>query len=206
MSIIDKFIKKEIKANRISSSIFDDITKRRVVKFFLKGHKIVQAGSVTHEGYLVSKGCIRQYQISGFQEKTTAFFTEGQLILPNATLSAPYQFNLVALEDCELIVCCSLNENALFDAYPQLERICRQSLQIELIKLQNEFATFITSSPEERYLNLLKENPNLFNRVPLKYIASFLGMTPESLSRIRRRIINRDKEGLKTKLNLNFIR
>ena len=194
MSLSNYFNDKETIFNQVSKTMLADIESTMVTKFVTKGELIIHSGMIPLESYLVSTGCVRQFQLTGKQEKTTAFFTEGQVILlKSIDKTSSYSFNLVAMEDTELIVCGTQHDQILFNKYPHLERISRESLEIELTKLQNEFALFITSSPEERYRNLLRVKPTLFNRVPLKYIASYLGMTPESLSRIRRRILISDK-------------
>lgn len=68
----------------------------------------------------------------------------------------------------------------------------RKMMEINLIEAQDEFAEFIKSSPEERYKAIQKKRPHLIQRVPQHQLASFLGMTPESLSRIKKRM-NKDK-------------
>ena len=75
--------------------------------------------------------------------------------------------------------------------FPELEPIIRSEMEKNAGDAQDEMAAFITSSPEERYRNLLENRPELLNRVPLHQIASYLGMKPESLSRIRKRIVSK---------------
>jgi CRP-like cAMP-binding protein len=79
----------------------------------------------------------------------------------------------------------------LFQQYPQFEAACRIAIDDELGKSQDRFATFMISTPEERYLNLLQTRPELLDRVPQYQLASYLGVKPESLSRIRKRIMHR---------------
>jgi len=77
----------------------------------------------------------------------------------------------------------------MYKRFPMLESLSRISLQEELHNYQEMLATYITTSPEERYLNVLKYRPELLNRVPQYQLASYLGVTAESLSRIRKRIM-----------------
>jgi CRP-like cAMP-binding protein len=72
-----------------------------------------------------------------------------------------------------------------------METLNRMGVEMELQKNQEAFAQFIMLGPEERYLNLLNNRPDLLDRVPQYQLASYLGITPESLSRIRKRIIKK---------------
>ena len=92
------------------------------------------------------------------------------------------------MEDSTLVVCYPDRAEAMFKRFPKFESLCRILTEEDLGKTQEAFATFVISSPEERYLNLLKNRPGLINRVPQYQLASYLGIKPESLSRIRKRI------------------
>ena len=82
-------------------------------------------------------------------------------------------------------------DTELFTKFPILVDITRNMIETDLGNIKNTLTKFITSSPEQRYLNLLDERPELLQRVPQHIIASYLGMTPESLSRIGKRIIKK---------------
>ncbi|GAA4318388.1 hypothetical protein [Compostibacter hankyongensis] len=79
-------------------------------------------------------------------------------------------------------------EQLMYRQFPALEAITRKIIEQDYGKTRENFAVFITSSPEERYIHLLKTKPELVQRVPQHQLASYLGITPESLSRIRKRI------------------
>ncbi len=79
-------------------------------------------------------------------------------------------------------------EKQLLTRYPKFEVLSRILLEEELGIYQDILATYITSNPEERYKNLLKLKPSLFQRIPQHQLATYLGITPQSLSRIRNRI------------------
>jgi CRP-like cAMP-binding protein len=76
----------------------------------------------------------------------------------------------------------------MFNKYPQLETMIRKMMEINLGEIQEQFGEFINSSPEERYESVLRKRPQLVDRVPQHQLASYLGITPESLSRIKKRI------------------
>ena len=79
----------------------------------------------------------------------------------------------------------------MYKRFPKLEAIAGTMMELNSGMAQEELASFITSSPEERYMNLLENRSDLLNRVPQHQIASYLGMKPESLSRIRKRIVSK---------------
>ncbi len=79
-------------------------------------------------------------------------------------------------------------ESVIFEKFPKFETLCRVLSEQLLAKKQSSFEEFKTTSPEQRYLNLLQRRPDLLQRVPQHQLASFLGITPQSLSRLRGRI------------------
>lgn len=160
------------------------------VRTFKKGTILLREGQVSDLCYFVLQGCVRQYYLVDGVEKTTGFFTEGQPIVAyeGNFKKLPSRFYLSCLEDCMLSVGTPEDEADLFAKYPQFELVCRLATEEELGKSQGKLADFMISNPEERYLKLLKTRPDLLDRVPQYQLASYLGVTPESLSRIRKRI------------------
>jgi len=79
-------------------------------------------------------------------------------------------------------------EQAMYEQFPKLQAITRSMMEHDFGRTQEALARFITSSPEERYVHLLTTRPELVQRVPQHQLASYLGVTPESLSRIRKRM------------------
>ena len=160
------------------------------VQFFKKGTILVHEGTVCNKCHFVLKGCLRQYFILDGVEKTTQFYTEGQAAALFTSLSTQIKTEsyLACVEDSILIIGDPNEANEMYEKLPKLTQITRAMMEQGLGKMQDAFSLFVASSPEERYLNVLKNNPNLLQRVPQHQLASYLGVTPESLSRIRKRI------------------
>lgn len=157
---------------------------------YKKGTVLLKEGEVSSTCYFILEGCIRQYCTIDGDEKTTAFYTEEQAVVPFASYAQqqPSTYALVCVEDCTLIEGHPEEEQAMYAKFPVLAALTRRMMEQDFGKTQEDFAAFITSSPEERYLSLLKNRPGLLQRVPQHQLASYIGVTAESLSRIRKRI------------------
>lgn len=160
------------------------------IESYKKGDLILQEGAISSKSYSIISGCVRQYYLVDGEEKTTFFYTEGDSIFsPNsASEKIPSKYYLSCVEYTTLSIMTLENQKEMYNRFPMLEALSRNSLQKELVNYQEMLATYITTNPEERYLNLLKHRPELLNRVPQYQLASYLGVAPESLSRIRKRI------------------
>lgn len=168
-----------------------ELTSLMIVKEVEKNETLLRQGQICKHCYFVLKGCLRQYTIIDGIEKTIAFYTEKQAVnlFTSYTQQTASESNLCAVEYSELLVGTPEADAPLYEKFPQLEQLTRKMMEEDFGKTQDSFARFITSSPEERYLQLLQERPDLLQRVPQHQLASYLGITPESLSRIRKRIL-----------------
>ncbi|MFK7814524.1 MAG: Crp/Fnr family transcriptional regulator [Maribacter sp.] len=177
--------------NTFSTEEIDVALDLITIKTFKKGEHLLREGDISAKSYSIISGCVRQYYVVDGEEKTTFFYTEGQSIFaPNSNSERiPAKYYLSFVEYTTLSIITLENQKEMFKRFPKLESMSRMSLQEELHNYQEMLATYITTNPEERYLNLLKFKPELLNRVPQYQLASYLGVTPESLSRIRKRIV-----------------
>lgn len=165
-----------------------------VFRSFKKGATLLKEGQKSNDGYFVLKGCIRTYYIIGGDEKTTAFYTEMEALTPHSVINkAPSEYYISCVEDTILIFSTPDMEAEMFSKFPKFESLCRILAEEFLAKQQINFDEFKTSSPEQRYLNLLNKRPDLIQRVPQHQLASYLGIKPQSLSRLRARILEKDK-------------
>lgn len=163
-----------------------------IFKSYKKDTVILKEGQRSVESYFVMKGCIRCYYMINGQEKTTAFYTESEVFAPICTITKqPSEHYVDCTEDVILLTSTPDIEQFAFEKFPRFETLCRIVSEERASENQVSFDNFKTSSPEERYLDLLKNRPDLMQRVPQYQLASFLGITPQSLSRLRKRIVSR---------------
>jgi CRP-like cAMP-binding protein len=185
----NEIIKYLSKYTSLSNELKEIVIESTIIKNYKKGFILLREGEISKESYFVLKGCVRSYIINNGDEKTLEFYTEEQPILPISygkdTLSEQY---LECIEDSVLTVNTQEHENEMFLKYPQFESICRIMTEVMMTNFQESFVNYKTTNPEERYLFLQKMRPYLLQRVPQYQLASYLGIKPESLSRLRKRL------------------
>ncbi len=168
-----------------------DVIEQVPIQSFKKGTILLEQGEVSSKCYFVLKGLIRQYSIDrDGNENTSNFYSEKQVAAvynPQRTREASKYF-LTCLEDSILLVGDLHNETQVYAKYPFLETMVRKMMEETMANAQDGYADLLSSSPEDRYLALLKKRPGLAERVAQNQLASYLGITPESLSRIKRRL------------------
>ncbi len=190
-NILFDFISKYVSLTEDEKNAIAALDIFRSVK---KGTTLLKEGQKSKDSYFVLKGCIRTYYVIDSDEKTTAFYTEMEALTPHCVISkTPSAYYISCIEDTILTVSNSDMEVEINRKFPKFETICRILSEELLAKQQIDFDKFKISSPEQRYLNLLQSRPDLIQRVPQHQLASFLGIKPQSLSRLRARILEKSK-------------
>ncbi len=163
-------------------------------KSFKKGTILLKEGQLSDECYFILEGCLRIYYFLDGEEITSAFYTELEGVNPQCVVDKkPSNYYIACVEDCILSIGTPEMEAIMFERFPKFEILFRKLSEELLVKSQVSFDDFKTSTPEQRYLKLQQSRPDLIQRIPQHQLASFLGITPESLSRIRARILEREK-------------
>jgi CRP-like cAMP-binding protein len=189
--ILFDFISKYISLTEDEKNAILSLDIFRSVK---KGTILLQEGQKSKVSYFVLKGCIRVYYILDGEEKTTAFYTEMEALTPPCVISkTPAEYYISCVEDSILLVSNSDMGEEINRKFPKFDVMCRMLSEELLAKQQIDFDEFKTSSPEQRYLNLIEKRPDLIQRVPQHQLASYLGIKPQSLSRLRARIFEKNK-------------
>ena len=159
-----------------------------------KNKHLFQSGNIAKYVYFIEKGCVRQYYINNNGEERTIYFkVEGGWAseLVSFLDNTPTKLNLQALEDCKLQI---INQKNWIYAVTQISSFTMGFIRAQQdtnYMLKKRLAEATVETPEEKYLRFINEEPLLLQRLPLYHIASYLAMTPETLSRIRKKIIQK---------------
>jgi CRP-like cAMP-binding protein len=161
-----------------------------IVHHFKKDDVVQKESDADNNTFFVIKGLVRKHKLVDGNDLTLDFFAEDEWIisLNSFNKNKPSHYFLTCLEDTELITGNEEAAQALFKIFPRFESISRAVMESTFARKQEILHAFQTDSPVQRYESLLKNKPDIIQRIPQYYIASYLGMTPESLSRIRKRI------------------
>jgi CRP-like cAMP-binding protein len=154
---------------------------------FKKGEDIQLIGHTCKTIYFVESGLVRIYYFKDGTDITESFEFENAFVARAESLftGKPSKKAIQAIEDTTLIAIDSNKLFKLFDLHPDLERLFRKIIELSYVNTVNRLESLQFYTAEERYANLIKDHSNVLKRVPLKLIASYLGITPVSLSRIR---------------------
>lgn len=187
--MVNEFVEYLSKNTPLSAELINTIVEKTLIQSFKKGTILLREGDRVNTCYLILKGCIRSYVIKDGEEKTIEFYTEEQSVSPpNFGKAIPSEIYLECIEDTVATLSTPELEAEMFGKFSELESTCRIMTEEMMENYQSSITDFKTASAEERYLKLLKERPDLIQRVPQYQLASYLGIQPESLSRIRKRL------------------
>lgn len=150
---------------------------------------LLTEGQISERMFYIEKGCIRLSFNKDGKDITFQFFFEGEGVSSAESFrnNEPSLFSMETIEPCLLHVLNKKDYFIMIESSPLIKQELEQQNFQRLMYYQKLFLSRIKNSPEERYKELLEQSPHILQRVPQHYIASFLGITPVSLSRIRNR-------------------
>jgi len=190
---MEKFIQFLNEKVHLSTEDKSFLRNRLKLKTFEKGASILREGQVSQSFYFNVEGFVRLFYLRGHEERTAYFYPEGVFISAYESFvkQKPSKVNLEAAETSKLIEINAEASMALLQYDPKFESIARAIMEEELIAHQRIIESLLTLSAEERYGQLMEESPWIFGRIPQQHIASYIGVQPESLSRIKKRYLER---------------
>lgn len=163
-------------------------------KTYAANEYILKEGSLENNFYFIRKGIVRYYKINASGDDiTNGFWLEDQFFANMDVLlfEQPLRFYVQALEQTDIFYMPYETAESIVFNRPKLEENRKFILRSIIKEGMERIESFVMLSPEERYVHFVEKNPDIVNRVPDKYIAHVLGITPVSLSRIRKRIASK---------------
>jgi CRP-like cAMP-binding protein len=156
---------------------------------------LLREGKVCNFIAFICSGTIRHFHIKDGEEKTCDISFENTFItdFPGFIYQLPSTYYFQAMHNTEILIIKKEDLHTLYAECPKYETIGRMMAELVAQRATEIAKSLSSDKPEERYLKLLKQHPDLLQRVQQKYIANFLGISPESLSRIRKRILTGKK-------------
>ncbi len=167
-----------------------------IAKKLRKKQYLLQEGDVGKYTGFVEKGALRSYTVNEKgNEQILQFALEGWWIGDNYSFHTgePSVYNIDALDDSELLLITSASMEQMLDKVPKMEKYFRILLQNSMTALQRRLIASLSLTSEEKYKRLIKVYPDIIQRVPQHMVASYLGITPETLSRIRKQLMTAGK-------------
>lgn len=177
-------------SSEISDTDFEKVKEAFTPRHYLKRQFFLQAGDVCRYTAFIVKGAMRQYSVINGVENIVSLGIENWWMSDRESYSmlTPSQFNIDAVEDCDVLVVGYEKMVPLTESIPLIARMITMMDQRHSIAMQKRIHNAISMTAEDRFLDLMKTNPVFLQRFPQNMIASYLGMTPESLSRIRKKL------------------
>jgi CRP-like cAMP-binding protein len=187
-SLLRAHIEKRV---HLTDEEFNIITKFFVTKKLKKHQFLLNEGDVCRYIGFINSGCLREYKIDNKgTEHILQFAIEDWWVsdLHSFLSGLPATYNIDALQDSEILLIEKSAREELLDNCPKMERFFRLLIEANHVATQHRISDSLSASAEERYLKFIKTYPQLFEQVPQNHIASYLGITPQSLSRIRKEL------------------
>lgn len=178
---------------QLSKEEFELVCELAVAKEY-KAHEVIfQADRVFDYFIFVEEGMIRSFRLVDGNDYTYSFFLPGEICVDFQSYLQGVESNhfFETLVPTRIVRCEKAKIEALFNEHPRIERIAREMAEKAYIKAVERLKEFQVESLETRYLRLIENQEELFKSAPLQHIASYLGVKPQSLSRIRAKLANK---------------
>jgi len=184
---MEEFFKQLNAIRQLNSDEMNAIGALITVKKLEKGDMWLEEGKRASLMGFIQKGYLRKYYIKDGVEVTDYFYLENSFTgdIPSIVSKSPSIANMVAMEPTTILCISYANMDMLCNKYHNIEHIMRVMIEHAFITFYYRSFSFISSSPKERYAKLMEEQPQVLQRVAQYHIASFLGITPVHLSRLR---------------------
>ncbi len=166
------------------------IQEKFTVQKLKKGEFLIRNGEICRQVNFINKGLLRMFYMIDGREICTGFINENEYIsqYDSFLTKQPSTGNIDALEDCELINLSYDDMQAIYKSNPVFEKFGRKIAEMLFTMISIQATRLLTMTPEERYQSVLEYQPYVIQRVPQYMIASFIGITPEHLSRLRKKM------------------
>lgn len=160
------------------------------IQHLKKGDLLARQGEICRQVSFINQGLLRIFYLVDGKEICTGFVGENEYISAYASflVQQPSPENIDALEDCELVNLSFDNIQSLYKSHPVFETFGRKIAEMLFMMISSQTTLLLTMSPEERYQAVIQYQPFIIQRVPQYMIASFIGITPEHLSRLRKKM------------------
>ena len=172
----------------VTSGEWDELLSELKIKHFRKSGFLIRAGQVENHIYFLNKGATRNYFIKDGKDFTVDFLFEGSFVTAYYSFITrePSSVYIELLDDTETVVISYEQLQRFYKKYHYGEKIGRLIAESQYVKRLRREMELLSLTAEERYVTLLKKDPVLVSNLSVKHLSSYLGIQPESLSRIRR--------------------
>ena len=183
-----KLIEYILQFGNLNNQQIDLITSRATEKELRKDDYFVEAGKMFNQVVFILDGILRICYYNNKGEEITKYFVDENHLFANPNKGEPMTEYIQAVTDCKLIVFSQQDWEELSNTIVGWDSIVNKIFQKALVEKLDRRSSLVSEDATTRYLTFLKKFPTLANRVPLSYVASYLGITQSSLSRIRKNI------------------
>lgn len=182
------FVDTILNIHYLEENLLDILIEKTEIIEFPARYKLIKSGFIAKRIFFVEKGAIRSYHLKDGNEIATWFTFENEFITSFYSFisSEPSHETIELLEDSILHALTFDDLNALTIKYPEINHLYRKVLELNFVKQEKKLNERFDSA-KDKYQNLMSKYPEILQRVPLGYIASYLGITQSTLSRIRKK-------------------